>query len=127
MTGVVDPESGRRFSDDELEWMGAHLTDLRKSVVDRRFRNRILWSGLVVGLAAHVTGFLLKTSVTGEPIGVLADLLYTLGWALWTGIVIVVLVEVIPAAKERQISHALDVYEAAMRSRNRANDDPPQT
>lgn len=117
MNGGLDPESGHTYNADEMEWIGAHLTDLRKSVVERRFRSRILWSGLVVGLIAHVTGYLLKTAVTGEPLGVLADLLYALGWALWTGVVVVALVEIIPAVKERQISNALDVYEAALRSR----------
>ena len=69
MTGVRDPESGRTFNDTELAWIGAHLTDLRRSVAERRIRNWMLWSGLGIGLVAHVAGFLLKASVTGEPIG----------------------------------------------------------
>jgi hypothetical protein len=125
MAGVRDPESGRSFSDDELAWIGTHLTDLRRSVAERRIRNSMLWIGLGIGLVAHIVGFLLKASVTGEPIAVLADLLYTLGWALWTGVVVVALIEIIPAAKERQISRALDVYEAALRSPARAKDDRP--
>ena len=39
--------------------------------------------------------------------------------------VIVALVEIIPAAKERQISRALDVYEAALRSRGTGKDAAP--
>ncbi|HEY6469178.1 MAG TPA: hypothetical protein VI434_05375 [Candidatus Dormibacteraeota bacterium] len=125
MTGAFDPESRRPISDEELAWVSAHISDLRRSVSERRIRKRMLWIGLVVGLVAHVTGFLLKASVTGEPIGVMADLLYALGWALWTGVVIVALVEIIPAAKERQISRALDVYEAALRSRGTGKDAEP--
>jgi len=127
MTGLRDSESGRTFSDDELMWIGAHVNDLRRSIVQRRIRNGMLWSGLGVGLVAHVAGFLLKESVTGEPIRVLADVLYTLGWALWSGVVVVALVEIIPAAKERQISRALDVYEAALRSRDPAKGDRPHS
>ena len=127
MSDALDPKSGHPISDEELAWVSAHLSDLRQSVTERRFRNHMLWIGLVIGLVAHVTGFLLKASVTGEPVGVLADLLYALGWALWTGVVIVALVEIIPAAKERQISRALDVYEAALRSRAPAKDDPPHS
>ena len=48
-----------------------------------------LWSGLAGGLAVHLVRFLLKSSATGEPAGVLADVLYTLGYALWTGVVVV--------------------------------------
>ena len=42
----------------------------------------------------------------------MADLLYALGWALWTGVVVVVFVEIVPQAKRRQIKRAIDAYEA---------------
>jgi hypothetical protein len=44
----------------------------------------ILGIGFVVGLAAQIVGFLLKTSVTTELLLLVADLLYALGWSLWT-------------------------------------------
>ena len=46
----------------------------------------------------------------------MADLLYTFGFALWTAAVVVVLVEIIPEAKRRQVRRALEAYEA-IRSR----------
>ena len=108
MTVVLDPESGRPFNDDELAWFSGHLSELRRSVSEHQIRRQTLWLGFAIGLVVHVAGFLLKSSATGEPIGVVADLLYTLGWALWTGVVVVTLVDIWPAAKERQISRALD-------------------
>ncbi|HEY1295398.1 MAG TPA: hypothetical protein VGJ60_20160 [Chloroflexota bacterium] len=123
MIEVLDPESGHRFSEDELAWMSGHLSDLRQTVSERRIRYQMLWIGLAIGLAVHVAGFLLKSSATGEPIGVLSDLLYTLGWALWTGVVVIAVVEIIPAAKERQIARVLDAYEAALHSRPRTHTD----
>ena len=60
----------------------------------------------------YVIGYLLKTTATGEPLGLLADMLYTFGFALWTAAVIVVLLEVIPDIKRRQIRGALEAYEA---------------
>jgi hypothetical protein len=69
------------------------------------------WSAL----AAHVGGFVLKTSVTTEPLGLVADLLY----ALWTGAVVVVFIQIIPEAKRRQFKRALDAYEAAQRDEAR--------
>jgi hypothetical protein len=77
----------------------------------------------VVGLAAHVGGYLLKSSATTEPLGLMADLSYALGWALWTGVVVVVFVQVFPEAKRRQFKQALDAYEAAMRDEARAGTD----
>jgi hypothetical protein len=119
ITKVFDPETGRIFSEDELAWISGHMRDLRRIVAERRIQRQTLWSGLAIGLAVHVAGFLLTSSAAGEPIGALADLLYTLGWALWTGVVVVAVVEIIPAAKERQISQYLAFYEAALRSRAR--------
>jgi hypothetical protein len=52
-----------------------------------------------------------------------ADLLYALGWALWTGAVVVVFVQIIPEAKRRQIERWLDAYEATLREKARAGSD----
>ena len=52
-----------------------------------------------------------------------ADLLYTFGWALWTGVVVVVFLQVIPEAKRRQFKRALDAYEAALREGAEARSD----
>ena len=43
----------------------------------------------------------------------MGDLLYTLGWALWTGAVVVVFTQIYPETKRRQYKQALDAYEAA--------------
>ncbi len=50
----------------------------------------------------------------------LADLLYTLGWALWTGVVVVVFIQLHPETKKRQYEQALDAYEAARGDQARA-------
>ena len=44
----------------------------------------------------------------------MADLLYALGGVLWTGVVLVVFVQIWPEAKKRQYKQALDAYEAAV-------------
>jgi hypothetical protein len=80
---------------------------------------------LVVGLAAHVGGYLLRSSVTTEPFLLVADLLYALGWALWTGVVVVLFVQIFPEAKRRQIKRALDAYEVALRDKAAGNDGAP--
>ena len=71
--------------------------------------------GFVVGLAAHIGGYVLASSVPGGTLGLLADLLLALGWSLWTGVVVAVFVEVIPEAKRRQIKRVVDAYEAMRR------------
>jgi hypothetical protein len=46
--------------------------------------------------------------VTTEPLGLVANLLYALGFALWTGVVVVVFVQIIPEVKRRQFKRMLD-------------------
>ena len=105
---------GPRERDAMLAWVGENLTLVRRSASGQRDFYWILGIGFVVGLAAHVGGFLLKTSVTTEPLLLLADLLYAFGWALWTGVIVVMFVQIWPEAKRRQYKQALDAYEAAL-------------
>jgi MFS family permease len=122
------------FTDEELQalglgdpnvlaYVGEHLPELRRWVSGHHFLYWSLGIGFVVGLAAHVGGYLLVTSVTTEPFKVLADLLYALGWAMWTGVVVVVFVQVIPEIKQRQIKRWLDAYQATLRDQARAGSD----
>jgi hypothetical protein len=106
-----------------LAWMEAHLPEVRQQASGQRPQYWILGIGVVVGLAAHVGGYLLRSSVTTEPFGLLADLLYALGFALWTGVVLVFFVQTWPEAKRRQLKRWLDAYEAAVRERARAGSD----
>src|SRR5262249_34143094 len=108
-----------------LAWMRENVTELRRSVSDQRFLRMSLGIGFVVGLAAHVGGYVLRSSATTEPLLLMADLLYALGWSLWTGVVVVVFVQIFPEAKRRQIERALDAYEAALRDPARAGGDQP--
>jgi hypothetical protein len=105
---------GERERDYLLAWVGENLTLVRRSASGQRPMYWVLGTVFVVGLAAHVGGFLLKTSVTTEPPLLVGDLIYTFGWALWTGAVVVVFVQVWPEAKRRQFQQALNAYEAAV-------------
>jgi hypothetical protein len=116
----LDP---RLYSPDTLAWMGKHLPELRRSAYGQRILYQSLGIGFVVGLAAHVGGYLLRSSVTTELLGLVADLLYALGFALWTGVVVVLFVQVVPEAKRRQIKRWLDAYEAALRDTAQAGSD----
>jgi len=98
-----------------LAWVGENLPYVRRTALGERPIYWILGTGLAVSLAAYVGGFLLKSSATTEPLGLVADLLYTFGWALWTGVVVVLFLQIIPEAKRRQFKLALEAYEAALR------------
>jgi hypothetical protein len=114
---------GERERQAVLVWVGENLTLVRRSAYEQRLLHRSLWIGLVVGLAAHVGGYALRSSVTTEPLELVADLLYALGYALWTGVVVVVFVQIFPEAKRRQFKQVLDAYQAAQRDAARAGSD----
>jgi hypothetical protein len=106
-----------------LDWVGEHLPEVRRSAYGQRSLYWALGIGFVVGLASYVGGYALRSSVTTEPLAFLGDLLYTLGWALWTGVVVVVFLQVIPQVKRRGYKQLLDAYKARMRDAARAEGD----
>src|SRR5262249_49678133 len=117
---AFDMEALKR--DAMLVWVGENLTVIRRSAFGQRTLYWSLGAAFVVGLAAHVGGFLLKSWITTEPLSVLADLLYALGWALWTGVILVAFVEIYPEARKRQFKRILETYEAAQSDPARAGD-----
>jgi hypothetical protein len=106
-----------------LAWVGEHLPRVRRSVYGQHFLHWSLGIAVVVGLATHVGGYLLRSEMTTELLGLVADLFYALGFALWTGVVVVVFVQVIQEVKRRQFKRMLDAYEAARREKARAGSD----
>ena len=105
---------GERERDALLAWVGENLTLVRRTASGQRALYWIFGIAFVAGLAAHVGGFLLESSATTEPPKLVADLLYQLGLALWTGVVVVLFVQIWPEAKKRGYKQALDAYEAAV-------------
>jgi hypothetical protein len=100
-------------------WMEAHAGELRQTVAGQRLLYSSLVVSFVVGLAAHVAGYALLLSAPREPLGLLAELVQALGWSLWTGVVVVIFVQIIPEAKRHQIRQALEAYEALQREKAR--------
>ena len=58
-----------------LAWVGENLPYVRRTAVEQRPVYWILGMGLAVGLATYVGGYLIKTSTTTEPLGLVGDLL----------------------------------------------------
>jgi hypothetical protein len=106
-----------------LAWVGEHLPYVRRTAFGQRPLYWILGIFFVVGLATHIGGYFLESSATSEPLGLVADLLYSFGFALWTGVVIVVFIQVIPEAKRRQFEQVLEIYETAQRDEARTEGD----
>ena len=106
-----------------LDWFNDNLADVRKAAFGQRLLYQSLGVAFILGLIAYVAGYLLRTGATTEPIGLLADLLYGFGLALWTGVIVALFSQVIPEIKRRQFRAALGAYEAALRERGNAGPD----
>ena len=114
---VPEDDAFSRLGEEErrlmMKWVGDNLTDVRGIASGKRVQQWILWLSLVIGLLAYVAGYALRASFTSEPLAFFGDLLYALGYALWTGVVVVVFLQIIPEVKRRQYEQALDAYERA--------------
>ena len=106
-----------------LTWVGENLTDVRRIASGKRVQQWILWLSLVIGLLAYVAGYVVRSSFTSEPLAFFGDLLYALGYALWTGVVVVVFLQIIPEMKRRQYKQVLDAYERAQHAGDRGEAD----
>ena len=122
-TPLPDDEIGPLLNDPEVQkWFDEHMTVLRQDAYGQRFLYFTLAGAFAVGFVFYVVGYLLRPTATSEPLGLLADLLYTFGFALWTAAVVVVLVEIIPEVKRRQVRRSLEAYEAFQRQKARPKD-----
>jgi hypothetical protein len=118
---VRDEAFDLRLNDPHVRaWYAEHLPDLRRSVSGQHYQYWSLGIAFILGLGAHVGGYLLKLVATPGPLGLLADLLYALGWSVWTGVVAAILVQVLPEVKRRQVKKVLDAYESAMSEKTEA-------
>ena len=116
MTTEQDPKGkSSDISSHELAWAASNLPRVRGWVSGQYFIREALITAFVLGLAAHVGGYALAAVTTNEPMHLLADLLATLGTTVWTGVVLVVFVEVLPEARRREAARRLKAYEAALR------------
>ena len=116
-TDVPDDDAFSRLGEEErrvmMKWVGENLTDVRGIASGKRVQQWILWLSLLIGLVVYVAGYALRASFTSEPLAFFGDLLYALGYALWTGVVVVVFLQIIPEVKRRQYEQVLAAYERA--------------
>ena len=124
--GRQDGELSSRdeFTRKELDTIGEYLPEIRRSLSDQSIQRFYLITAFVVGLIAQVIGYLLKVNAGADLYGLAIDLLYALGWAMWTGVVVTFFVQILPEAKRRQIIRGLEAYEASQKARSRDSSAP---
>lgn len=95
-----------QFSKEELDWVAANLDDTRGWARGDRIVTWTLAVTFVIGLVAYLTGFALGGDAlqlpAGWPTDLIADLLANLGVVLWTSVILVVFIEVVPNWQQRR-------------------------
>ena len=116
MTHQAGSTERHEFTGEELTYLRKHRDDLERWLSEGRFQYWILGLAFVLGLLAHGLGYVLRSSTAAEPLAFLADLVYSLGLALWTGTVVAFFIQVFPEAKRRQIKRYLDAFDATSKA-----------
>jgi hypothetical protein len=105
-------------SDAELDYVAARLDELRRAVEGRTILYTWLLLAFLLGLIAHLAGYFIGTGASNTVVTLLAELLRSLGTALWTGCVLILFVQVWPDVQQRGARRKLALYEKALGERD---------
>jgi hypothetical protein len=116
-SGGRHPGSGDR----ELAWIVAHPDRARAWSESGRISELAMATTLALGLLVHLVGYIVGTGALRLPEWVPIDLVSTLvanlGIVLWTSVVLVVFLEILPARTRRRATRAMALAAAALRDR----------
>ncbi|HSS36671.1 MAG TPA: hypothetical protein VLR93_10375 [Patescibacteria group bacterium] len=121
-----DPEY--RPSDAELSWVAEHQEEAAGWVREDRFLGSALVVTFVVGLAINLLGYGMAKGVIPVlllPTDLAAELIGNLGIIMWTSVVVVIFIEVIPERERRRAVRYMAGVRSALRDQGRALPDPP--
>ena len=97
---------GYRFSKEELDWVAANLDDTRGWARGDRVVTWTLVVTFVIGLVAYLVGFMLGSGALALPgawpTALIADFLANVGVVLWTSVILVVFIEIVPNWQQRR-------------------------
>lgn len=114
-----DPEY--RFSDGELQWVSRNLDSTLAWARGERVMQLTLVITFALGLVVHLAGYALGAGgirlPAGWPVELVADLLGNLGIVLWTSVVLVVFLQVIPRRGQRNAERYARAAIEALRAR----------
>ena len=105
-------------SEAELDYVAPRLNELRRAVEGRTILYTWLLLAFLLGLIAHLAGYFIGAGTSNNVVLLLAELLRSLGTALWTGCVLILFVQVWPDVQQRRARGLLAMYEKTLRERD---------
>ncbi len=108
-----------RSLEKELAWVAAHPGSARSWAESRRISALSMAATFALGLLVHLVGYAIGTGGIKVPAWAPADLLATLvsnlGIVLWTSVILVVFLEVLPARARRRATHSMALAASRLR------------
>lgn len=119
MTEPLQPSKAEETpSEAELDYVAPRLDELRRAVEGRTILYKWLLVAFLLGLITHLAGYFIGAGTSNAVVTLLAELLRSLGTALWTGCVLILFVEVWPDVQQRSARRRFALYEKALRERD---------
>lgn len=108
-----------RSLDKELAWVAAHPGSARSWGESQRISALSMATTFALGLLAHLVGYALGTGGIEVPAwapgDLLAALVSNLGIVLWTSVILVVFLEVLPARARHRATHSMALAASRLR------------
>jgi hypothetical protein len=124
-TNPPTPPTPPEATAEDVAYVAAHLPEIRRRVAGNEILYFWIAGTLILGLIANVVGFLWSTVASGTADALVSQLLLSVGTALWTGSVLVLLLEVLPDIQRRYAIRALRKYERQIEEQHLPTPDPP--
>lgn len=115
---------GPATNEREIAWIAAHPDRARAWSESSRISTLAMATTLALGLAVHLVGYMVGTGAIGlpdwAPPDLVATLVSNLGIVLWTSVVLVVFLEILPNRTHRKARRAMARAADVLRDRGEA-------
>jgi hypothetical protein len=112
-----------RSLDKQVAWVVAHPASARAMSDSRRISTLAMATTFVVGLMVHLAGYGIGTRSIPMPDWLPADLASTLvsnlGIVLWTSVILVVFLEILPARTRRRAARSMSLAATTLRDQGK--------
>jgi hypothetical protein len=119
-----DPDRRSKALNRQVAWVVAHPASARAMSDARRISTLAMATTFALGLVVHIAGYGIGTRAIPMPDWLPADLASTLvsnlGIVLWTSVILVVFLEILPARTRRRAARSMSLAATALRDEGRA-------
>ena len=122
---TADPNRRSRSLDKQVAWVAAHPAAARAMSDASRISTLAMATTFALGLLVHLAGYGIGSRSIPMPDWLPADLASTLvsnlGIVLWTSVILVVFLEILPARTRRRAARSMSLAAATLRDQGQTD------